>query len=124
MARPPILERHILDLLWSRGRWSVREVLDQLDRPLAYSTVSTVLRRLVRKGEAVRIREGAAWRYSATRSREATIALKVSALIEEIRPDDDLLLEALVEQLEVSRPEALGRLRALLSTRAARPPRP
>jgi predicted transcriptional regulator len=47
------LEAVIMDRLWERGRPAlVREVLDDLrgDRPLAYTTVMTVMENLYRKG--------------------------------------------------------------------------
>ena len=78
------LEAVIVDRLWQRGRPAlVREVLDDLreDRPLAYTTVMTVMENLYRKGWLRRDRDGRAWRYEPTRSRSAyTAALMSDAL--------------------------------------------
>jgi predicted transcriptional regulator len=52
-ARPPTLgrlESEVLRVLWGSGESSVRDVLTQLGRPLAYTTVMTTLDRLFKKG--------------------------------------------------------------------------
>src|SRR5260221_8000358 len=64
------LEAVIMDRLWKWGRPAlVREVVDDLhrDRPLAYTTVMTVMENLHRKGWLRRERDGRAWRYEPTR---------------------------------------------------------
>jgi predicted transcriptional regulator len=71
------LEAVIMDRLWQWGRPAlVREVLDDLreDRPLAYTTVMTVMENLYRKGWLRRQRDGRAWRYEPTSSRSAYTA--------------------------------------------------
>jgi predicted transcriptional regulator len=78
------LEAVIMDRLWQWGRPAlVREVLDDLrqDRPLAYTTVMTVMENLYRKGWLRRHRVGRAWSYEPTSSRSAyTAALMSDAL--------------------------------------------
>ena len=68
------LEAVIMDRLWEWGRPAlVREVVEDLrrDRPLAYTTVMTVMENLHRKGWLRRERDGRAWRYEPTSSRSA-----------------------------------------------------
>ena len=63
------LEAVIMDRLWDWGRPAlVRELVDDLhdDRPLAYTTVMTVMENLHRKGWLRRERDGRAWRYEPT----------------------------------------------------------
>jgi predicted transcriptional regulator len=77
------LERAIMDVLWDASEWlTVRQVSEQLtERDLAHTTVMTVLDRLSKKGFARRERDGRAWRYRASESREAYVAeLMLSAL--------------------------------------------
>jgi predicted transcriptional regulator len=78
------LEAVIMDRLWQWGRPAlVREVVDDLrkDRPLAYTTVMTVMENLYHKGWLRRHRDGRAWRYEATSSRSGyTAALMTDAL--------------------------------------------
>jgi predicted transcriptional regulator len=78
------LEAVIMDRLWEWGRpVLVREVVDALhdERPLAYTTVMTVMENLHRKGWLRRERDGRAWRYVPTGSRSGyTAALMNEAL--------------------------------------------
>ena len=84
MRRFGELEAVIMDRLWERSRPTlVREVVDDLrkDRPLAYTTVMTVMENLHRKGWLRRHRDGRAWRYEAASSRSGyTAALMSGAL--------------------------------------------
>jgi len=78
------LEAVIMDRLWERGQPAlVREVVEELrpSRPLAYTTVMTVLENLHRKGWLRRERDGRAWRYAPAGSRSGyTAALMAEAL--------------------------------------------
>jgi predicted transcriptional regulator len=78
------LEAVIMDRVWEGGRPTlVREVVDDLrkDRPLAYTTVMTVMENLHRKGWLRRHRDGRAWCYEPTGSRSGyTAALMSGAL--------------------------------------------
>ncbi len=78
------LEAVIMDRLWEWGKPTlVRVMVDDLnrDRPLAYTTVMTVMENLYRKGWLRRQRDGRAWRYEPTGSRSGyTAALMTDAL--------------------------------------------
>jgi len=78
------LEAAIMDRLWERESPAlVREIVDELhdERPLAYTTVMTVMENLHRKGWLRRERDGRAWRYEPTGSRSGyTAALMNDAL--------------------------------------------
>ena len=84
MRRFGDLEAAIMDRLWEQGRpMLVREMVEDLrgDRPLAYTTVMTVMENLHRKGWLRRDRDGRAWRYEPTGSRSGyTAALMSDAL--------------------------------------------
>ena len=84
MRRFGELEAVIMDRLWEQGRpMLVREMVEDLrgDRPLAYTTVMTVMENLHRKGWLRRERDGRAWRYEPTGSRSGyTAALMNEAL--------------------------------------------
>jgi len=58
-----------MDVVWARGESSVREVVDLLDRPLAYTTVMTTLDRLYKKGLLDRRKFNRAFVYSPRMSR-------------------------------------------------------
>ncbi len=69
------LEERVLDLLWrSRSERSVREVQEELQGGLAYTTVMTTLDRLFKKGLLERRRDGLAYLYAARVSRAAFAA--------------------------------------------------
>jgi predicted transcriptional regulator len=77
------LERAIMEVLWQTDvSLTVREVSARLpERNLAHTTVMTVLDRLAKKGFARRQRDGRAWRYCPSATREAYVAeLMLTAL--------------------------------------------
>ena len=67
------LEGVIMQRVWDRaGPVTVREVLDELqqERAIAYTTVMSTMDNLHRKGWLDRVKDGKAYRYTATASRE------------------------------------------------------
>ncbi len=70
---PPPLELACLKALWMLREGNVRAVQEvvALSRPLAYTTIMTVLDRLVRKGKLTRRKVGRAFVYSPEASRDA-----------------------------------------------------
>ena len=67
------LESAIMDVVWASDRaYLVREVRERLsyNRPLAYTTVMTVMNILYGKGVLCREKHGRAWRYWPAESRE------------------------------------------------------
>jgi predicted transcriptional regulator len=69
---PPPLELLCLNALWSLGEGNVKDVLQIVvqTRPLAYTTIMTVLDRLVRKGKVSRRKVGRAFVYIPEASRD------------------------------------------------------
>jgi predicted transcriptional regulator len=69
---PPPLELLCLKSLWSLGEGNVKDVLQMViqSRSLAYTTVMTVLDRLVRKGKVSRRKVGRAFVYTPVASRD------------------------------------------------------
>jgi predicted transcriptional regulator len=67
------LETVIMHMVWDRGSpVTVRELLDDLrrERAIAYTTVMSTMDNLHRKGWLARAKDGKAYRYTATASRE------------------------------------------------------
>jgi predicted transcriptional regulator len=77
------LESEVLELLWSARAWlSGREVWDRLgDAVRAYTTVMTVLGRLVEKGLVERTEEGGAHRYRAAGDPDELTAQAIRSLL-------------------------------------------
>jgi predicted transcriptional regulator len=75
---PPPLELQCLKALWALREANVRDVQQALGRDLAYTTVMTLLDRLVRKGVVARRKAGRLFLYFPQTPRDAMrrVALK------------------------------------------------
>ena len=107
------LEAAVMERLWSGDEpMSVRQVLEGLrpDRALAYTTVMTVLDNLHRKRLVVRAKDGRAYRYRASLSREEHAA----ALMEEVLAGSNDRTAALLRFVEQIPADEVARLRAAL----------
>lgn len=83
------LEADIMEAVWRGGEVTVREVYDRLGprRGIAYTTVMTVMSRLAAKGLLVQKREGTAFLYAASRSREEFATETAAQVIDELLAD-------------------------------------
>ncbi len=116
------LEQAVLEALWDldaeeSGKKapgaSGREVHDRLvGRDLAYTTVMTVLDRLVAKDVVARERDGRAFRYAPRRTRAAMTADLMREALEVTGADRD---QALVSFVGEASPEDLAALRRALA---------
>jgi predicted transcriptional regulator len=104
---PPPLEMMCLNALWDIGEGNVEEVRKVVsqNRPLAYTTVLTLLDRLARRGAVSRRKEGRGFRYQPTVSRDK---LRRMALVQFLEYHFEgsvaklkIFLEQPVEQLQV-----------------------
>lgn len=64
-------ERQIMDIVYRRGRATIREVLDELPDPPSYSAVRALVKVLEDKGHLQHAQEGPTYVYTPTRPREA-----------------------------------------------------
>ena len=81
---PPPLELLCLKALWPLREGNVKDVQRAVaqTRPLAYTTIMTVLERLARKGKLTRRKQGRAFLYAPTMSEDAMRRLAVRELVE------------------------------------------
>lgn len=81
---PPPLELLCLRALWSLGEGNVKAVQQIVaeSRPLAYTTIMTVLDRLVRKGMLARRKVGRSFAYVPQATRDAARRTAVRELLE------------------------------------------
>jgi predicted transcriptional regulator len=103
------LEAEIMDRLWTWGRpATVREVRDDLNkkRPIAYSTVKTVAGILHTKGMLTRVKDGRAWLYQATCTRQQYTAARMRDALEG-NPDPAGVLLSFVQQISADEVQAL-----------------
>jgi predicted transcriptional regulator len=95
------LEFELMEILWSRGADSVRDVVPKLSRPLAYTTVMTTLDRLFKKGLLDRHKSDRAFVYSPQLSRQEWDSRRAGNLVAGFlsgpNPSRELLLSCLLE---------------------------
>ena len=117
------LEREIMEAMWARTVWSrnaasVRDVLTELnerrapDHQIAYTTVMTVMARLVEKGLLQRRRVGRADEYAAAESREAFLARASQDIARRMVHDfGEAAVAGFLSVLEEVAPDRLAKLR-------------
>jgi predicted transcriptional regulator len=114
------LEAVIMDRVWNReeSTTTVREVFDELvsEREIAYTTVMSTMDNLYSKGWLEREKDGKAYRYWPTLTREQHSARLMHDALS-AGGSSDLVLSHFVEQIG---PEESARLRAALRRIAAR----
>jgi predicted transcriptional regulator len=104
------LEQQVLSVLWAAGVPLIpREVQAKLADPPAYTTVTTILDRLQRKGAATRTSRGRAFAYEAVVSESAVAAQHARALLAN-GYDRRAVLQGFVEVLSEDDSDELTRL--------------
>jgi len=108
------LESAIMDVLWTRGPSTVREVVDELrGRRLAYTTIMTVMNRLATDGYLRRTAGPSnSYRYHAQQDRESFAAVcsrnNIHALVDRY---GDVALVQFLQTLDTLPAEKLQRLK-------------
>jgi predicted transcriptional regulator len=111
------LESEVLRILSINGEGSVRDVLNQLERPLAYTTVMTTLDRLFKKGLLDRHMADRSFRYVPSDQRlrraqseapslfhsQSARELLVSQLLDTVCEYDETLLDELERKISERR---------------------
>ncbi len=107
-------ELEILNVLWTRGPSTVRDVAEELGRTDAYTTVLKLLQIMAEKRLVTRREAGRSHVYSATSSREATQQHLVRDLLR--RAFDGSAAQLVLRALSASKatPEELNDIRKLL----------
>jgi predicted transcriptional regulator len=116
------LEAVIMQRVWDHDRpVTVRELFDGLvlERAIAYTTVMTTMDNLHRKGWLAREKEGKAYRYTATASREEYSARLMREALDD-GGDTQAVLTHFVAQMDGEESEVL---RAVVRALADRRPR-
>ncbi len=118
------LENTVMEILWKRGDCNVHDVIDSLDRPLAYTTVMTTLDRLFKKSLLDRRKDERAFIYSPRLSRKEweekragnllagflagpkqSGEVLISCLVEAVGQHDEALLDELEKKIKLKRKE-------------------
>ena len=107
------LQTAIMNTLWTRVEpVSVREVLNELSRtrPLAYTTVMTVMDTLYHKGMVTRSRQGRGYVYRAAKSK----AEHTAEMLAEVLGETDQPAAALLRFVERMDPADVAEFRRVL----------
>ncbi len=133
-SNPPALgplEIAVMEILWAQGESNVHDVIEKLDRPLAYTTVMTTLDRLYKKGLLSRHKSERAFLYSTRQTRQeweqkragefvagflngpqAAGEMLISCLVEAVGQKNAALLDELERKIRVKRKELGDRRKA------------
>jgi len=111
-------ELEILKILWARGKASVREVQEDLNKasaPVAYSTVQTLLNIMEEKKGMVRhVVEGRTFIYIPKKTSDRTIRELTKRFVDKVFDGAlDRVMVALIDSKSPS-PEEFDRLRAMI----------
>jgi len=108
------LELEIMHVLWEAGPANVQSVQQKLKRPLAYTTVQTMLNILHRKGKVKRTLKERAYFYTPVVSRSHVTRQHIGDIIDRLFGGSaESLVMSLVETKHLT-PEKLARLQELL----------
>ena len=120
MANPELTEIQldIMRVLWGRGSATVAEVHRALAaRELAQATISTLLRRLEKKGVITHDKVGREYAYRPLLSIDAAKRALVTQMTERMLPDTvPALIQALWKRRRIS-PEELAEVKALIEAK-------
>ena len=93
----------VLRHVWALGRATVREVHARIDRPLAYTTVMTVMKNLADKGLLSVETEGTAYVYRAAEDPDAVRGGVLSGILDKVFGGDPAaLVQTLVRHEDLS----------------------
>ena|SRR5579863_1144871 len=113
------LEGSLMEIMWADGGWMTpREVHSQIepDRPIGYTTVTTILVRLWEKGRLERRRDGRAFAYHPTATRAEWAASRMGDVLGAVG-DRKAALTHFLENLDAA---DRTQLRRMLSDRSKR----
>ena len=121
---PTERELQALKVLWQSGRATVREItaaINERGESLAYTTVLTVLDRLHDKGLVAREKDGKAFSYWPSLTREAYLGEQAARLLTEMEvPVHRDVLMAFLDSAEHADPAVLDELSALIKAKRKR----
>jgi BlaI family penicillinase repressor len=112
------LEMECLKVLWRKKAASVAEVRSAMPRPLAYTTVMTVLDRMMEKGAVVRRKNGRAYVYSPALDLHSARRQAVRRLLDNLFDQD---AQALIQFVSEQREQAGGERRARIRRNGGMP---
>ncbi len=114
------LESQVMEIVWARGETTVREVHESITRkrPLAYTTIMTVMTRLAEKGVLRRKLANGAYVYRPAEPRAAFEAGAASRLLKDALDSyGDTAIASFVDLLAEQDPDRIDELDRLLKAK-------
>ncbi len=111
------LELEVMEFMWQASKATVRQVTEAINRkrPIAYTTVMTVMGHLVDKGLLGRTKEGKRYRYQVARSRDEFLRDSSRSMIRALLGDfGDLAVAQFLGEINNVDPDRLEQLRNLI----------
>jgi predicted transcriptional regulator len=99
---------------------TVREVVEQLRPRRAFTTVATVLGRMLDQGRVCRAWVNGRWEYRIAAGNNRQIGQRIASLLERIAGDPEPVLQAFVGGVAEIDPALLDRLEAVIAERRKR----
>ncbi|HVC99192.1 MAG TPA: BlaI/MecI/CopY family transcriptional regulator [Pirellulales bacterium] len=119
MPKLPTVQLAIMQALWRRGQATVAQVRQELEpgRPLAYTTIATMLTKMERKGLVDHRRDGRTFIYRPLVERDQVRGSMVADLVERLFAGDVTeLVSHLLDECDVT-PDELSKLKQLIRQR-------
>lgn len=110
------LELEVMEFMWQTGKATVRQVGKSINRirPIAYTTVMTVMGHLVDKGLLIRTMEGKKYRYRLTQSKSEFLNQASQRMIRTLVNDfGDLAIAGFLGEISKIEPDRLEQLKRL-----------
>ncbi len=111
------LETDIMEIIWQKGELTVRQVYETLQdtRGIAYTTVMTVMSRLADKSLLEKLKEGNAFLYRATSTKEEFTRTTLKKVINELMADFTApAISQFLDSMEDVDPERMEELSRLI----------
>lgn len=110
------LELEVMEFMWEADEATVQQAVDAFNqrRPVAYTTVMTVMGHLVEKRLLTRIKERKKYRYRVALSRDEFLQDRSRRMVHALVNDfGDLAIAQFLGEIDEIGPDSLRRLRAL-----------
>lgn len=114
------MQAEVLAILQEVEPATVRDLVDRLKPPRAFTTVATVLGRMLDQGRVTRAFVDGRWEYRIATGHNRQIGQHIATLLNRAAGDPEPLLQALIGGVEQLDPKLLDRLEALIATRRGR----
>jgi predicted transcriptional regulator len=111
------LETAVMEIVWQHEEVTVREVWEALQpaRPLAYTTVMTVMGRMVPKGVLAVEKRGKTAYYRPTGTREQVLARQAQRAVHDVLSNfGDAAIAGFLREMQTIDPQRIEALRGLL----------